>query len=119
MAQTDTYIIKCPGCGAANRIPVGKMGMTAKCGKCHQEMKTDEPGARPEESFKMRCTRCGAKNKIPASKLNAGAKCGKCKSALNTEELLAPQPIMVTDANFDDKVLKSPLPVLIFAWAPW
>jgi thioredoxin 2 len=104
MEQAETYIIKCPGCGAANRIPVDKMGMTAKCGKCHQAMKT---------------TQCGAKNKIPAGKLNAGAKCGKCKSALNTQELFAPQPFMVTEPNFDDKVLKSPLPVLLFAWAPW
>ena len=119
MAQTDSYIIKCPGCGAANRIPANKTGMTAKCGKCHQEMKPDEPGARPEDSYKMRCAQCGAKNKIPAGKLNAGAKCGKCQSALNTEELFAPQPIMLTEANFDDKVLKSPLPVLVFAWAPW
>jgi len=119
MAQTDSYIIKCPGCGAANRIPANKTGMTAKCGKCHQEMKTDEPGAHPEDSYKMRCAQCGAKNKIPAGKLNAGAKCGKCQSALNTEELFAPQPIMLTEANFDDKVLTSPLPVLVFAWAPW
>jgi thioredoxin 2 len=95
------------------------MGMTAKCGKCHQELKTVEPSARPEENFKMRCTQCGAKNKIPASKLKAGAKCGKCKSALNTDELFAPQPVMVTEGNFDDKVLKSPLPVLLFAWASW
>jgi thioredoxin 2 len=95
------------------------MGTTAKCGKCHEELKTNERTARPEDSYKMRCTQCGAKNKIPAGKLNAGAKCGKCKSALNTEELFAPQPIMVTEANFDDKVLKSPLPVLLFAWAPW
>ena len=119
MAQAESYIIKCPGCGAANRIPANKTGMTAKCGKCHQEMKTDEPVARPEDSYKMRCAQCGAKNKIPAGKLNAGAKCGKCQSALNTEELFAPQPIMLTEANFDDKVLKSPLPALVFAWAPW
>jgi thioredoxin 2 len=26
---------------------------------------------------------------------------------------------MVTDGNFDAKVLNSPLPVLLFAWAPW
>jgi len=26
---------------------------------------------------------------------------------------------MVTDSNFDNLVLKSPLPVLLFAWAPW
>jgi len=119
MAQADTYIIKCPGCGAANRIPVDRMGKTAKCGKCHEALSTDEQSARPEDSFKMRCAQCGAKNKIPAGKLKAGAKCGKCKSALNTEELFAPQPVMVTEANFDDKVLKSPLPVLLFAWATW
>jgi len=119
MAQADTFIIKCPGCGAANRIPANRMGMTATCGKCHEELKTDEHSARPEENYKMRCTRCGAKNKIPAGKLKAGAKCGKCKSALNTDELFAPQPVMVTEGNFDDKVLKSPLPVLLFAWASW
>ena len=44
---------------------------------------------------------------------------GKCGSLLKTEELFAPQPVMVTDSNFDIKVLKSPLPVLLFAWAPW
>ena len=119
MTQPESYIIKCPGCGAANRIPSNRMGMMAKCGKCHEELKTDEQSARPEESFKMRCTGCGAKNKIPAGKLNAGARCGKCKSPLDTGELFAPQPIMVTEGNFDDKVLKSPLPVLLFAWAPW
>ena len=26
---------------------------------------------------------------------------------------------MVTDAGFDTQVLKSPLPVLMFSWAPW
>jgi thioredoxin len=26
---------------------------------------------------------------------------------------------MVTDGNFEQQVLKSPLPVLLFAWAPW
>ena len=119
MSQVDTYIITCPECGAANRIPVDRMGKTAKCGKCHEALATDEQNERPEDSFKMRCAQCCAKNKIPAGKLKAGAKCGKCKSALNTEELFAPQPVMVTEANFDDKVLKSPLPVLLFAWAPW
>jgi thioredoxin 2 len=119
MTQAEAYLIKCPGCGAANRIPADKRGKTAKCGKCHGELKTDAQDASPEQSFKMRCRECGAKNKIPAGKVNAGAKCGKCKAALNTDELFEPQPIMLTEANFDDKVLKSPLPVLIFAWAPW
>jgi thioredoxin 2 len=67
----------------------------------------------------MRCTQCGARNRVPAEKLSAAPKCGKCGSPLQTGELFAPQPVMVTDGNFESKVLKSPLPVLLFAWAPW
>jgi thioredoxin 2 len=67
----------------------------------------------------FRCTECGAKNRIPREKVEAGGKCGKCKQPLKTEELFEPQPLLVTEANFDAKVLKSPLPVLLFAWAPW
>jgi thioredoxin len=26
---------------------------------------------------------------------------------------------MITDSNFENMVLKSPLPVLLFVWAPW
>jgi thioredoxin 2 len=95
------------------------MGVKAKCGKCQTELPTDEKSMRPEESFKMRCAQCGAKNRIPQSKLKADAKCGKCGTQLKTEELVAPQPVMITDANFDEKVLNSPLPVLMWAWAPW
>ncbi len=119
MNNPSAFIVHCPGCDAANRIPADRIGMAAKCGKCHMEIPTDEKNARPEESFKMRCVQCGTKNRISASKLKAGAKCGKCGSQLKTEELFAPQPVMITDANFDEKVLKSPLPVLMFAWAPW
>jgi thioredoxin 2 len=93
--------------------------MTAKCGKCHAALPADEKEARPEADFKIRCTECGAKNRIPAGRLAAGPKCGKCGAKLKTEELFSPQPVMVTDANFDSQVLKSPLPVLLFAWAPW
>ena len=111
--------IRCPECGAANRIPVEKSGVAAKCGKCHSLLPTDLNKAAAGEAFKMRCTKCGTKNKIPAGKVDAGGKCGKCGSALKTDELFEPQPVMVTDGNFDTKVLKSPLPVLLFAWAPW
>ncbi len=119
MNDSNAYIIRCPNCEAANRIPADRIGVTAKCGKCHAEIPTDEKSAHPEDSLKMRCGECGAKNRIPQSKLKAGAKCGKCGSQLSTAELFAPQPVMITDANFDEKVLKSPLPVLMWAWAPW
>ena len=119
MEQANTYFISCPSCGAANRIPSDKIGAAAKCGKCHAPISTEERKTGSEDIYKMRCTECGAKNRVPGAKLNAGAKCGKCSSMLKTEELFTPQPIMVSDGNFEDKVLKSPLPVLMWAWAPW
>jgi thioredoxin 2 len=67
----------------------------------------------------VRCVECGAKNRVPAGRLNAAPKCGKCRQPLETRELLAPQPMIVSDGDFEQKVLRSPLPVLMFAWAPW
>jgi len=109
-------IVHCTACGAANRIPAEKSGVAAKCGKCHTLLPADQNKTAAHEAVKMRCTECGTKNKIPAGKVDAGGKCG---ALLKTEELFEPQPVMVTDSNFDVKVLKSPLPVLLFAWAPW
>ena len=119
MDQTNHHIVRCSDCGAANRIPADKIGVVAKCGKCHAILPADQKKTVPGESIKMRCSECGTKNKIPADKIEAGGKCGKCGSLLKTEELFEPQPLMVTDSNFDVKVLKSPLPVLVYAWAPW
>jgi thioredoxin 2 len=112
-------IVRCTECGAANRIPAEKIGTAARCGKCHALLPTEPKKNAAGEVFKMRCTECGAKNKIPAAKIDAGGKCGKCGASLKTQELFEPQPVMVTDGNFEVKVLKSPLPVLLFAWAPW
>ena len=119
MDQSNSHVIRCSDCGAANRIPAAKMGAAAKCGKCHALLPTDRRKAPPGEAFKMRCSACGTKNKLPADKIEAGGRCGKCGALLKTEELFEPQPLMVTDSNFDAKILKSPLPVLMFAWAPW
>ena len=119
MNQENFQIVRCPGCGAGNRIPVEKIGAEARCGKCRERLPTDQKKTASGEAFKMRCTECGTKNKVPADKIEAGAKCGKCGALLQTGELFEPQPVMVSDGNFDTKVLKSPLPVLLFAWAPW
>ena len=104
----NDHIINCPECGAANRIPAEKSSVAAKCGKCHTLLPADQKKAAPQEAVKMRCTECGAKNKIPAGKIDAGGKCGKCGSLLKTEELFEPQPVMVTDSNFDDQSIKIP-----------
>jgi thioredoxin 2 len=119
MEQASNQIIQCANCGAKNRIPPDKADVEARCGKCGSSLKGQKQGERQTDAYLFRCTDCGARNRIPPDKINAGAKCGKCGVALKTDELFAPQPIMVTDTNFDSKVMKSPLPVLLFAWAPW
>lgn len=67
----------------------------------------------------FRCANCGTKNRIPAAMVGKVGKCGKCGGALRTQELLSSEPVMVTDANFDAVVVKSPMPVLVYCWAPW
>jgi thioredoxin 2 len=69
-AATETQLIRCPSCGATNRVPPGKVG---------------EPI------------------------------CGRCKTPLSASV----HPEIVTDANFQSRVEKSPLPVLLDMWAAW
>jgi len=113
-------IVRCPQCRAGNRVPEERVGSpAAKCGKCGARLFPDPSAAAPDAVYKVRCAECGAKNRVPAGRLDMSPKCGKCKRPLPTRDLLAPQPILVGDADFEAKVLKSPLPVLMFAWAPW
>jgi thioredoxin 2 len=65
----------------------------------------------------IRCPNCGANNRVPQAKLAQGLKpvCGQCKAPLG----VASGPLAVTDATFAAEVERSPLPVLLDAWAPW
>ena len=64
------------------------------------------------------CSICGATNRVAREKLAQGLrpKCGRCKHAL--PEVVA-APLVVTDGTFEAKVERSPLPVLVDAWAAW
>jgi len=64
----------------------------------------------------IECPACGATNRVPGDKVAQGLApvCGKCKAALPVGK---PQP--VTDASFAQHVERSPVPVLVDAWAPW
>jgi thioredoxin 2 len=119
MGETSSQFIQCPQCGAKNRVPLEKINFKAKCGRCGSPLKAEGKSGQPPERYMFRCTECRAKNRIPSEKVNAGPICGKCKKPLKTEELFESQPLIVTESNFDVKVLRSPLPVVLFAWAPW
>jgi thioredoxin 2 len=73
----------------------------------------------PGPTFLFRCASCHTKNRIPGSQAGKTGKCGKCGAALDTRALLTRQPVVVSDANFLEMILHSPLPALVDCWAPW
>jgi len=74
------------------------------------------------ESRLLRCPTCGAVNRVPLDKLEAGRQpvCGRCKNPLPAGAAGdGARPMTVTDASFVADVERSPMPVLLDAWAPW
>ncbi len=70
------------------------------------------------ESLFFRCAQCHTKNRIPIQNVSKIGRCGKCKAEMDTNELSFNTPIMVTDMNFGEKVIKSPISVLLDCFAP-
>ena len=70
------------------------------------------------ESTLIRCPACGATNRVPGDKVALGLlpRCGRCRTTLAPVD---DGPVTVTDATFAAEVERSPLPVLLDAWAPW
>jgi len=60
------------------------------------------------------CPHCKSVNNIPQKDSYKKANCGKCKKSL-----LDTAPIELTDANFDEVIVNSDLPVVVDFWAPW
>ena len=69
------------------------------------------------DSELIRCPVCGATNRVAHERLAEGRRplCGRCRTPLPAPD----KPITVTDATFAADVERSPLPVLVDAWAPW
>jgi thioredoxin 2 len=68
-------------------------------------------------SIFLRCPVCGTANRLAPEKVGPGRRpiCGRCKKPLPVDT----RPLTVTDATFAAEVERSPLPVLVDAWAPW
>jgi thioredoxin 2 len=63
----------------------------------------------------VQCPKCGAKNRVTTEQWEKTPICGKCKTPLPSHT----EPVEITDHNFSESVLSSPLPVLLDMWAPW
>ncbi len=61
------------------------------------------------------CNNCGQKNRIPAKHLASTGRCGACKSPLPP----VAEPLAVDDAQFDEIIQNTPVPVLVDFWADW
>jgi thioredoxin 2 len=119
MNREDALVVQCTECGARNRIPASKRDADPRCGKCKAPLEPAIQRAETGAVHTLRCAECGARNRVPAGRLEAGPRCGKCKSLLDTRDLFTREPMVVTDADFEARVIRSPLPVLMFCWAPW
>jgi len=117
----NSSIITCPHCGTKNRLnpAMGAADRQPKCGRCHQPLPVPDPGGDGRSFLTLRCGQCQAKNRVPADKLQDNPKCGRCKAPLQYQDAGNGRPVVVSDANFPQTVLQSPLPVLLYAWAPW
>lgn len=60
------------------------------------------------------CPHCKSVNNVPQKESYSKANCGKCKNSL-----LDTKPIELTNANFDEVVVNSDIPVIVDFWAPW
>lgn len=60
------------------------------------------------------CPHCGATNRVPAERLGDGPVCGRCQT-----ELMAAQPVALSDAVFPGFIAGTELPVLVDFWADW
>jgi thioredoxin 2 len=60
------------------------------------------------------CPTCKSINNIPQKESYKKANCGKCKNSL-----LNTKPIELVDANFDEIIVNSDIPVIVDFWAPW
>ena len=71
------------------------------------------------ETLVIRCPACDVANRVPRDKIDQGLEpmCGRCKRPLPVS--IETRPLTVTDATFSAEVERSPVPVLVDAWAAW
>ncbi len=63
----------------------------------------------------LRCGSCGTVNRVPAGRLTEHPRCGKCRAFLDFPQ----RPVEVTEATFNNEVLRWPGLAIVLFWASW
>jgi thioredoxin 2 len=64
----------------------------------------------------IKCPNCGANNRVSTGEKTRQPVCGRCKKPLPA---VSSKPVTITDANFQEIVGNSTLPILLDLWAAW
>jgi thioredoxin 2 len=68
----------------------------------------------PATATQVVCQRCNGVIRVPTDRLADEPKCPRCHTAL-----FDGHPVELTDASFEQHVMKGDLPVVVGFWAPW
>ena len=60
------------------------------------------------------CPACGVKNRVPDDTFDKEIRCGRCQ-----RDLMATEPVALSDANLASFLEGTDLPVLVDFWAAW
>lgn len=117
MADNANYYIRCTHCGAKNKLPTTRLGQSPTCGKCKQQLFSDRSPVRTGAII-VPCRQCQTSNKIFVKKIGDQPRCGKCKSPLQLNISTQGGSLTLSDQNFTETVLRSPLPFLVSFHSP-
>jgi thioredoxin 2 len=67
-----------------------------------------------EPHAQVACPRCDGLVRVPEARLEDAPRCPRCHAVL-----FEGHPVTLTDANFDQHVGKTTVPVVVDFWAPW
>jgi thioredoxin 2 len=112
--NADYYISVC---GKKNKLPPARLGRSPNCGKCKERL-FSEGSPIHAGAIVLACNQCQTNNKIPLERIGDQPICGKCKSPLALNFSTQGAPLLLSDQNFTETVLRSPLPFLVNFFSP-
>jgi thioredoxin 2 len=114
--DSKDYFIRCIHCSAKNKLPPARLGQNPTCGKCKKQLFSENSPV-SSGAIVVPCRKCQANNQIPLARIADKPYCGKCKTQLALN--LGDQgPLLLSDQNFTETVLRSTLPFLVNFHSP-